>query len=90
LRAKKLIFQCFKLSLLFSANILKNLTACASSSKEGFPSPSHTSSLSSLEDGILDLSLAKRHWCDEREEHDEERWLRVHGGSSCLEESSKS
>jgi hypothetical protein len=84
LRANQLIFQCFKLSLLFSAYILKKLTASASSSKEGFPSPSSSSLLlSSLEDGILILPLAIRHLRDDR---DEDRWLRVHGGSS-LEES---
>jgi hypothetical protein len=56
-----------------------------SSSKEGFPS----SSLSSLEYGILVLPLAIRHLCDHCEERDEERWLRVLGGSSSLEESSQ-
>jgi hypothetical protein len=33
------------------------------------------------------LPLAIRHLCDEREELDEERWLRVLGVSSSLEES---
>jgi hypothetical protein len=33
------------------------------------------------------LPLAIRHLCDEREERDEERWLRVLGVSSSLEES---
>jgi hypothetical protein len=65
----------------------KKLTTCASSSKEGFPSPSHSSSLSSLEDGILDLPLAIRHLCDDREEHDEEWWMLILGGSSSFEES---
>jgi hypothetical protein len=51
---------------------------------EGFLS----SSLSSLEDGILVVPLAIRYLWDDREEHDEERWLRVLGGSSLLEESS--
>jgi hypothetical protein len=31
----------------------------------------------SLEDGILVLPLAIRHLCDEHEERDGERWLRV-------------
>jgi hypothetical protein len=70
---------------LFSANILKKLTASASSSKEGFQSPSSSLPLSSLEDGILILPLVVRHLRDER---DEDRWLRVLGGSSSLEESS--
>jgi hypothetical protein len=60
--------------------------ACTSSSKEGFPSSSHSSSLG---DGILVLPLAIRHLCDDREERDEERWLHVLGGSSSLEESSQ-
>ena len=64
--------------------------ASASSSKEGFPSPSSPSLLlSSLKDGILVLPLAIRHLCDHCEERDEERWLRVLGGSSSLEESSQ-
>jgi hypothetical protein len=62
--------------------------ACASSSKEAFPPPLQ-SSLSSLEDGILDLSLAIRHLCDKREEHDEERSSWLLGGSSSLEKSSQ-
>jgi hypothetical protein len=35
------------------------------------------------------LPLAIRHLCDEREECDEERWSRLLGGSSLLEESSQ-
>jgi hypothetical protein len=35
------------------------------------------------------LPLALRHLCDEREEHSEERWLWVFGGSSSFEESSQ-
>jgi hypothetical protein len=53
---------------------------------EGFPSPSSSLLLSSLEDGILILPLAIRHLRDER---DEDWWLRVLGGSSSLEESSQ-
>jgi hypothetical protein len=45
--------------------------------------------LSSLEDGILILTLAIRHLRDDRDERDEDRWLRVLGGSSSLEESSQ-
>jgi hypothetical protein len=45
--------------------------------------------LSSLQDGIFVLPFAIRHLCDDREEHDEEWWLRVLGGSSSLEESSQ-
>jgi hypothetical protein len=49
-----------------------------------------SSSLSlSLEDGIVVLPLAIRHLCDEREEHDENQWLQVLGGSSSLKESSQ-
>jgi hypothetical protein len=58
---------------LFSANILKEFNDMTSSSKEGFPSSSHSLSLSSLEDGILVLPLAIRHLCDDCEEGDEER-----------------
>jgi hypothetical protein len=86
LRANQLIFQNFKLSLLFSANILENLTASASSSTEGFPSPSSSLLLSSLDDGILILPLAIRHLRDDCDERDEDRWQRVLGGSSSLEE----
>jgi hypothetical protein len=53
---------------------------------EGFPSPSSSILLSSLEDGILILPFAIRHLHDDR---DEDRWLRVRGGSSSLEESSQ-
>jgi hypothetical protein len=61
--------------------------ASASSSKEGFPSPSSSSLLSPLvEDGILILPLVIRHLHDER---DEDRWLHVLGGLSSLEESSQ-
>jgi hypothetical protein len=55
---------------------------------EGFPSPSSSLLLSSLEDGILILPLAIRHLHDDRDERDEDRWLRVLGGSSSLKESS--
>jgi hypothetical protein len=55
----------------------------------GFPSPSSSLLLSSLEDGILILPLAIRHLHDDRVEHDEDQWLRVLGGSSSLEESSQ-
>jgi hypothetical protein len=89
MRANQLIFQCFKLSLLFSVYILKKITASASSSKEGFPSPSLSLLLSSLEDGILILPLAIRHLRDDCDERDEDRWLRVLGGSSSLEKSSQ-
>jgi hypothetical protein len=67
----------------------KNLTTSASSSKEGFPSSSPSLLLSSLEDGILILPLAIRHLHDDCDERDENRWLRVLGGSSSLEESSQ-
>jgi hypothetical protein len=63
----------------------KNLTTSTSSSKEGFPSPS--SSLASLENEILILPLSIRHLRDDRDECDEDRWLRVLGGLSSLEES---
>jgi hypothetical protein len=53
---------------------------------EGFPSPSSSLLLSSLEDGILILPLAIRHLRDDRDERDEDRWLRVLGDSSLLEE----
>jgi hypothetical protein len=59
--------------------------ASASSSTKGFPSPSSSLLLSSLEDGILILPLAKRHLRDAR---GEDRWLHVLGGSSSLEQSS--
>jgi hypothetical protein len=64
----------------------KNLTVSASSSTEGFPSPSSSLLLSSLEDGMLILPLAIRHLHDDRDERGEDRWLRVLGGSSSLEE----
>jgi hypothetical protein len=38
---------------------------------------------------MLILPLAIRHLCDDHDEHDEDRWLRVLGGSSSLEESSQ-
>jgi hypothetical protein len=60
-----------------------------SSSKEGFPSPSSSLLLSSLGDGILILPLAIRHLRDDHDERVEDRWLRVLGGSSSLEESSQ-
>jgi hypothetical protein len=56
---------------------------------EGFPSPSSTLLLSSLEDGILILPLAIRHLRDDRDERDEDQWLHVLGGSCSLEESSQ-
>jgi hypothetical protein len=56
---------------------------------EGFPSPSSSLLLSSLEEGILILPLAIRHLRDDHDERDEDRWLRVLGGSSSLEESSQ-
>jgi hypothetical protein len=62
--------------------------AFASSYMEGFPSPSSSLLLSSLEDGILILPLVIRHLRDDRDECDEDRWLRVVGGSYSLEESS--
>jgi hypothetical protein len=37
---------------------------------------------------MLILPLAIRHFRDDRDERDEDRWLRVLGGSSLLEESS--
>jgi hypothetical protein len=67
----------------------KILTASASSSTKGFPSPSSSLLLSSLEDRILILPLAIWHLRDDRDERDEDRWLRVLGGSSSLEESSQ-
>jgi hypothetical protein len=63
--------------------------ASASSSMEGFPSPSSALLLSSLEDEILILQLAIRHLHDYRDERDEDRWLRILGGSSSFEESSQ-
>jgi hypothetical protein len=54
---------------------------------EGFPSPSSSLLLSSLEDGIIILPLAIRHLHDGRDERDGDRWLHVLGGSSSLEES---
>jgi hypothetical protein len=63
--------------------------AFASLSTEGFPSPSSSLLLSSLEDEILILPLAIRHLHDDCDEHDEDRWLCVLGGSSSLEESSQ-
>jgi hypothetical protein len=63
--------------------------ASASLSTEGFPSPSSSLLLSSLEDGILILPLAIRPLRDDRDERDEDRWLRILGGSSSLEESSQ-
>jgi hypothetical protein len=63
--------------------------ASASSSTEGFPSPSSSPLLSSLEDGILILPLAIRHLCDDRDERDEDLWLRVLRGSYSLEQSSQ-
>jgi hypothetical protein len=38
---------------------------------------------------MLILPLAIRHLCDDRDERDEDQWLRVLGGSSSLEESSQ-
>jgi hypothetical protein len=63
--------------------------AFASSFTEGFPSPSSSLLLSSLEDELLILPLAIRHLRDNRDERDEDQWLRVLGGSSSLEESSQ-
>jgi hypothetical protein len=47
------------------------------------------SASSSTEDEILILPLDIRHLSDDRDEHDEDRWLCVLGGSSSLEESSQ-
>jgi hypothetical protein len=74
---------------LLSANILKTFNGFANSSTEGFPSLSSSLLLSSLEGGILILPLGIRHLRDDRDERDEDRWLRVLGGSSSLEESSQ-
>jgi hypothetical protein len=74
---------------LLCAYILKKFTAFASSSTKGFPSPSSSLLLSSLDDGILILPLAIRHLRDDRDECDEDRWLRVLEGLSLLEESSQ-
>jgi hypothetical protein len=63
--------------------------ASASSSTEGFPSPTSSLLLSSLEDGILILPLAIRHLRDDHDECDDDRWLRVLRDSSSLEESSQ-
>jgi hypothetical protein len=63
--------------------------ASASSSMVGFPSSSSSLLLSSLEDGMLILPLAIRHLRDDCDERDEDRWLRVLGDSSSLEESSQ-
>jgi hypothetical protein len=38
---------------------------------------------------MLILPLAIRHLCDDRDERDEDQWLRVLGSSSSLEESSQ-
>jgi hypothetical protein len=38
---------------------------------------------------MLILHLVIRHLCDDRDERDEDRWVRVLGGSSLLEESSQ-
>jgi hypothetical protein len=82
--ANQLIFQSFKLSLLFSAKILKKFNGFRKLIYGGFPSPS-----SSLEDGILILPLAIRHLRDGHDDRDEDWWLRVLGGSSSLEELSQ-
>jgi hypothetical protein len=63
--------------------------ASASSSTEDFPSPSSSLLLSSLVDGMLILPLAISHLRDDRDERDEDQWLRVLRGSSSLEESSQ-
>jgi hypothetical protein len=90
LRANQLIFQSFELSLLFSANILEKFNGFHKLMyMEGFPSPSSPLLLSSLEDGILILPLSIRHLCDDCDEREDDRWLRVLGGSSSLEESSQ-
>jgi hypothetical protein len=56
---------------------------------EGFPSPSSSLLLSSIEDGILIVPLATRHLRDNRDERDEDRCLHILGGSLSLEESSQ-
>jgi hypothetical protein len=53
--------------------------ASTSSSTEGFPSPSSSLLLLSLEDGILILPLAIRNLCDDRDAHDDD------GGCASLE-----
>jgi hypothetical protein len=84
LRANQLIFQSFKLSVLLSANILEKFSGFCKLIYGGFLSPS-----SSLEDEILILPLAIRHLRDDRDDRDEDQWLRVLGGSSLLEVSSQ-
>jgi hypothetical protein len=86
LRANKLILQGFKLSFLFSANILEKFNGFHKLIYEGLSSPSSSLLFSSLEDVILILPLAIRHLCDDR---DEDWWLCVFGGSYSLEESSQ-
>jgi hypothetical protein len=89
LGANQLTFQGFKLSLLLSANILEKFNGFRKLIYRGLSLPSSSLLLSSLEDEMLILPLAIRHFCDDRDERDEDRWLRVLGGSSSLEESSQ-
>jgi hypothetical protein len=74
------------LSLLFSAYILEKNYGFRKLIHGGLSSPSSSLLLSSLEDGMLILPLAIRHL---RDDHDEDWWLRVLGGSSSLKESSQ-
>jgi hypothetical protein len=89
LGADQLIFQRFKLSFLLSANILEKFNGFRKLIYGGLSLTFTSLLLSSLEDGILILPLAIRHLRDDRDERDEDRWLRVLGGSSSLEESSQ-
>jgi hypothetical protein len=77
------------LNLLFSAYILKKINGFRKLIYEGLSFTFIITTSSSLEDGILILPLAIRHLCDDRDERDEDRWLRALGGSSSLEESSQ-
>jgi hypothetical protein len=77
------------LSFLFSANILKIFYGFRKLIYGGLSLTFIITTLSSLEDGILILHLSIRHLSDDWDERDEDRWLRVLGGSSSLEESSQ-
>jgi hypothetical protein len=75
----------FYLRFLFRANILKKSNDMRKFIYGGLI---FIIAIAITKDGVIVLPLAIRHLCDEREECDEEPWLRLFGGSSSLEESS--
>jgi hypothetical protein len=89
LGANQLIFQSFKLSFLFSANILKKSNGFRKLIYGGLSLTFIITAIFIARGWNVLLPLAIRHLCDDRDERDEDRWLRALGGSSSLEESSQ-